>query len=427
MKIFRYPLFKSWPEITKRPFSDHSDKIEIVREVMQNIRENGDEALREYTKRFDQVEIIDFKVTDEEIEEAALKVDNDLKNAIAIAAHNIDLFHAAQKIPHRIVETIPGVKCWQKSVPIERIGLYIPGGSAPLFSTVLMLGIPALIAGCKNVVLCTPPDREGKIHPAILYAASVCHITEIFKVGGMQAIGAMAYGTEAVPKVYKIFGPGNSWVTAAKQYVAMADCAIDMPAGPSEVAVMADEWANPSFVAADLLSQAEHGPDSQVILVTTNERLINDVIEQIGIQIKELPRLATASKALENSRAILVSDTEEMINLINFYAPEHLIIAMFDAALVAEGITNAGSVFIGNYSPESAGDYASGTNHTLPTNGWAKSFSGIGLDSFCKKITYQEITKEGILQLGPVIEKMAEAELLYAHKNAATLRMEEKN
>ena len=423
MKVYRYPLLKSWPEITKRPFADHSDKIEIVREVMENICENGDDAVREYTTRFDKVDLVDFKVAAEEIEEAVLKVDDDLKNAIAVAASNIDIFHVAQKVPHRMIETMPGVKCWQKSVPIERVGLYIPGGSAPLFSTVLMLGIPAQIAGCKRVILCTPPDREGKIHPAILYAASVCHITEIYKIGGMQAIGAMAYGTESVPKVEKIFGPGNSWVTAAKQFVAMADCAIDMPAGPSEVAVMADKTANPAFVAADLLSQAEHGPDSQVILVTTEEQLINDVIENIGLQIKELPRSTTAGKALENSRAILVNDPEEMVSLINFYAPEHLIIATHNAAEVAEEITNAGSVFIGNYSPESAGDYASGTNHTLPTNGWARSFSGIGLDSFCKKITFQEITKTGILQLGPTIEIMAEAELLFAHKNAATLRM----
>ena len=425
MKVYRYPLLKSWPEITKRPFADHSDKIEMVREVMLNIRENGDDALHEYTKRFDLVDLVDFKVTPEEIEEAIQNVDSGLKDAIAIAANNIDLFHVAQKIPHRVVETMAGVKCWQKSVPIEHVGLYIPGGSAPLFSTVLMLGIPALIAGCKNVVLCTPPDREGKIHPAILYAASVCHITEIFKVGGMQAIGAMAYGTETVPKVEKIFGPGNSWVTAAKQFVAMADCAIDMPAGPSEVAVMADLSANPAFVAADLLSQAEHGPESQVILVTTDEQLITEVIENIGIQLKELPRLVTATKALENSRAILVNDVEEMVSLINFYAPEHLIIAMQNASEIADEITNAGSVFIGNYSPESAGDYASGTNHTLPTNGWARSFSGIGLDSFCKKITFQEITKAGILKLGPTIEKMAEAEQLFAHKNAARLRMNE--
>lgn len=423
MQIYRYPLIKSWPEITRRPSAINSDKNETVREVMSNIRENGDEALREYTSRFDHVDIEDFKVTADEIENAVREVDPALKNAISIAAKNIDTFHVAQKVPHRVIETMPGVKCWQKSLPIERVGLYIPGGSAPLFSTVLMLGIPAQIAGCRNVVLCTPPDAQGKIHPAILYAASICHITDIYKIGGMQAIGAMAYGTESVPKVDKIFGPGNSWVTAAKQFVAMGDCAIDMPAGPSEVAVMADHTANPAFVAADLLSQAEHGPDSQVILVTTEEKLIKDVIKIMGKQLAALPRSATAAKALENSRAILVNDTDEMISLMNFYAPEHLIIATSDAAELAERITNAGSVFIGNYSPESAGDYASGTNHTLPTNGWAKSFSGIGLDSFCKKITYQEITKEGIKLLGPVIEQMAEAEQLFAHKNAASLRM----
>jgi histidinol dehydrogenase len=423
MKIYRYPLFKSWPAILRRPLADYSEKIQTVREVMSKIREDGDAAIREYTNRFDNVDIASFKVTEGEIEEAVKGLDPGLKKAIHIAAQNIDTFHVAQKIPHRIVETMPGVKCWQKSVPIERVGLYIPGGSAPLFSTVLMLGIPAMIAGCGEVVLCTPPDQQGNIHPAILFAASVCHITEIYKIGGIQAIGAMAYGTETVLKVDKIFGPGNSWVTAAKQFVAMADCAIDMPAGPSEVAVMADETAIPEFIAADLLSQAEHGPDSQVILVTTDEQLIEKVIKVMGKQLKALPRSATASKALDNSRAILLNDMEEMVSLINHYAPEHLIIATKEAALLAERISNAGSVFIGNYSPESAGDYASGTNHTLPTNGWAKSFSGIGLDSFCKKITYQEITKEGIMLLGPVIEKMAEAEQLFAHKNAATLRM----
>lgn len=423
MQIYRYPLFNSWPEITRRPSADYSDKIETVREVMSAIRENGDDAVREYTNRFDHVDITDFKVTAGEIEDAVRKIDPELKKAINVAAKNIDTFHLAQKVPHRVVETMPGVKCWQKSVPIERVGLYIPGGSAPLFSTVLMLGIPAMIAGCRDVVLCTPPDQNGQIHPAILFAASVCHITEIYKIGGMQAIGAMAYGTESVRKVDKLFGPGNSWVTAAKQFVAMADCAIDMPAGPSEVAVMADETAIPEFVAADLLSQAEHGPDSQVILVTTEEKLIKEVVKVMGKQLKELPRSVTAAKALDNSRAILVNDVEEMLGLINFYAPEHLIIATKEAAGLAERITNAGSVFIGNYSPESAGDYASGTNHTLPTNGWAKSFSGIGLDSFCKKITFQEITKEGIKRLGPVIEQMAETEQLFAHKNAATLRM----
>jgi len=423
MQIYRYPLFKSWPEITRRPSADYSDKVETVREVMLKIREEGDAAIREYTNQFDHVDIADFKVSAGEIKAAVRKIGLELKKAISIAARNIDTFHVAQKVPHHVVETMPGVKCWQKSVPIERVGLYIPGGSAPLFSTVLMLGIPAMIAGCRDVVLCTPPDKNGEIHPAILYAASICHITEIYKIGGMQAIGAMAYGTESIPKVNKIFGPGNSWVTAAKQFVAMADCAIDMPAGPSEVAVMADETANPAFVAADLLSQAEHGPDSQVILVTTEEKLIHAVIKVMGKQLKELPRATVAGKALENSRAILVKDVEEMLGLMNFYAPEHLIIATKDAAVLAERITNAGSVFIGNYSPESAGDYASGTNHTLPTNGWAKSFSGIGLDSFSRKITFQEITHEGIKLLGPVIEQMAEAEQLFAHKNAATLRM----
>lgn len=423
MQIYRYPLFNSWPEITKRPATDYSGKIETVREVMTKIREDGDAAIRQFTNQFDNVDIADFKVTAEEIEEAVSIIDDRLQKAIHIAAQNIDKFHIAQKMPHRVVETMPGVKCWLKSVPIERVGLYIPGGSAPLFSTVLMLGIPAMIVGCRDVVLCTPPDSQGKIHPAILFAASICHITEIYKIGGIQAIGAMAYGTESISKVDKIFGPGNSYVTAAKQFVSMADCAIDMPAGPSEVAVIADETANPEFIAADLLSQAEHGSDSQVILITTDEKLINDVIELMGKQLKELPRSEIAAKALANSRAILVNDLEEMLGLINFYAPEHLIIATKDASDLAERITNAGSVFIGNYSPESAGDYASGTNHTLPTNGWAKSFSGIGLDSFCKKITFQEITKEGIKRLGPVIETMAEAEQLLAHKNAATLRM----
>ena len=423
MQIYRYPLFNSWPEITKRPTADFLEKIETVSKVMSKIKAEGDSAIHKFTLQFDHADIKNFKVSPDEIDQAVQILDPKLKNAIYAAAQNIDTFHVAQKISLKVIETMPGVKCWQKSLPIERVGLYIPGGSAPLFSTVLMLGIPAMIAGCRNVILCTPPDRQGKIHPAILFAASVCHITEIYKIGGMQAIGAMAYGTETVPKVDKIFGPGNSWVTAAKQFVANADCAIDMPAGPSEVAVIADETANPAFVAADLLSQAEHGPDSQVILVTTEEQLIKDVIKVMGKQLKALPRSEIAAKALENSRAILVRDVEEMRGLINFYAPEHLIIAAKDAAGIAERITNAGSVFIGNYTPESAGDYASGTNHTLPTNGWARSFSGIGLDSFCKKITYQEITKDGFQQLGPIIEELAEAEQLFAHKNAATLRM----
>ena len=423
MQIYRYPLFNSWPDITKRPSADFSDKLETVRNVMSKIRAEGDAAIRKFTLQFDHATITDFKVSAAEIEEAELSLCLELKNAIQTAAQNIDIFHVAQKFSPKVIETMPGVKCWQKAVPIERVGLYIPGGSAPLFSTVLMLGIPAMIAGCRNVVLCTPPGRDGKVHPAILFAASLCKISEIYKIGGMQAIGAMAYGSESVPKVDKIFGPGNSWVTAAKQFIANTECAIDMPAGPSEVAVMADSTANPAFVAADLLSQAEHGPDSQVILVTTEEQLIKDVVKVMGKQLKALPRAEIAAKALENSRAILVRDVEEMVALINFYAPEHLIIATKDAGELAEQITNAGSVFIGNYTPECAGDYASGTNHTLPTKGWAKSFSGIGLDSFCKKITFQEITKDGMALLGPVIEVMAEAEQLFAHKNAATLRM----
>lgn len=423
MQIYRYPLFSSWPEITQRPSADFLDKIETVRKVMLKIREEGDAAIRKFTFQFDHVDLAEFKVSAAEIQEAVDSIEPDLKNAIQVAAENIDAFHIVQKVSHHVVETMPGVKCWQKSVPIERVGLYIPGGSAPLFSTVLMLGIPAMIAGCHNVVLCSPPDRNGKIHPAILFAASVCRITEIYKIGGMQAIGAMAYGTESIPKVDKIFGPGNSWVTAAKQFVAMADCAIDMPAGPSEVAVMADETANPEFIAADLLSQAEHGPDSQVVLVTTEEQLIKDVIKVMGKQLKALPRWEIAAKALDNSRAILVKDVDEMLSLINYYAPEHLIISTRDASVLAERISNAGSVFIGNYSPESAGDYASGTNHILPTNGWAKSLGGIGLESFSKKITFQEITREGIQQLGPVIEEMAQAEQLFAHKNAVTLRI----
>jgi len=425
MQIYRYPLFNTWPEITRRPTADFLEKIETVSKVMSKIRAEGDAAVRKFTLQFDHADLADYRVSADEIDEADQILEPKLKNAIHIAAQNIDTFHVAQKAVYRIIETMPGVKCWQKSVPIEKVGLYIPGGSAPLFSTVLMLGIPAMIAGCRNVLLCTPPDRNGKIHPAILFAASVCHITEIYKVGGMQAIGAMAYGTESVPKVDKIFGPGNSWVTAAKQFVSNSECAIDMPAGPSEVAVMADETANPAFVAADLLSQAEHGPDSQVILVTTEEQLIKDVIKVMGKQLKALPRSEIAAKALENSRAILVKDVEEMLALINYYAPEHLIIATKEAANLAERIVNAGSVFIGNYTPECAGDYASGTNHTLPTNGWAKSFSGIGLDSFCKKVTFQEITSEGIKNLGPVIEEMAQAEQLFAHKNAATLRIKD--
>jgi histidinol dehydrogenase len=423
MQIYRYPLRNTWDQICKRPVMDYSAKTEVVRDVMKNIREKGDAALREYTLKFDHVDIENPEVTQDEIQNAGKQLSNSLKEAINSAAKNIETFHIAQRTPLRVIETVPGVKCWQKAVAIEKVGLYIPGGSAPLFSTVLMLGIPARIAGCSEIVLCTPPDKNGRIDPAILYAAELCHITKVFKAGGIQAIGAMAYGTETIPKVDKIFGPGNSWVMAAKQYVSLADCAIDMPAGPSEVAVMADHSCNVDFIAADLLSQAEHGPDSQVILVTKEEDLIKKVIKAIEKQIKQLPRSETAFKALEHSRAILVKDNYEMIEFINQYAPEHLIISMKSAKKLADRIINAGSVFIGNYTPESAGDYASGTNHTLPTNGWARSFNGVNLDSFCKKITFQEISPKGIKKLGPVIEEMAEAEQLYAHKYAASVRL----
>jgi histidinol dehydrogenase len=423
MQIYRYPDFSTWKEIIKRPVYNLSNKEEIVKEVLQNISQRGDVALKEYTLKFDHVEIKDLSVKSDEIREATSLVNPELKKAIGTAAENIKTFHSNQRFNSVVIETMKGVKCWQKQVPIEKVGLYIPGGSAPLFSTVLMLAIPAVLAGCKEIFLCTPPDKNGKIHPAILFTANLCGVTKIFKVGGIQAIGAMAYGTESVPKADKIFGPGNSWVMMAKQQVSLSECAIDMPAGPSEVAVIADRIANPRFIAADLLSQAEHGPDSQVLFITTEEELAKRVLESINSQVKELPRSETALKALEHSRTIIVKNKEEMLNLVNAYAPEHLIISTSDANEMADKVTNAGSVFIGNYTPESAGDYASGTNHTLPTNGWARSSSGISLESFCKKITFQEITREGIGVLGPIIEQMAEAEQLFAHKNAATLRI----
>jgi histidinol dehydrogenase len=423
MQIFRYPLSSAWTKISERPKSDFTAKTGIVKDILHDIKKNGDLAIREYTNKFDHIDIEDFRVSRKELVAAEKKVDDELKDAIKTAARNIHKFHESQRRFFGIVETMPGVKCWQKSVAIEKIGLYIPGGSAPLFSTVLMLGIPAQIAGCQEIILCTPPDKRGNIHPAILYAASLCNITSIYKVGGVQAIGGMAYGTETIPKVDKIFGPGNSWVTAAKQIVSINECAIDMPAGPSELAVIADDSANPAFIAADLLSQAEHGPDSQVIFVTNEDNLIEKVIAEIAIQLNALPRAEIASKALENSRAILLVDEEEILSFINRYAPEHLIIATRTAPNLADRVINAGSVFIGNYTPESAGDYASGTNHTLPTHGWSRSMSGVNLDSFCKKISFQEISLEGIRNIGPIIEKMAEAEHLFAHKNAATIRM----
>lgn len=425
MKTYINPPKNSWDELLKRPVFSVDELRNKVQEILTDIRTNGIDAIRKYTEKFDGVFIENLEVTAVEIEEACNLVDGALKDAITIAAGNIQKFHESQIPQTKRIETTSGVTCWQKAVAIDKVGLYIPGGSAPLFSTVLMLAIPAKIAVCKEIVLCTPPDKEGKINPAILFAAHLVGVNKIYKIGGVQAIGAMAYGIDCVPKIYKIFGPGNQYVMAAKQLVSISDVAIDMPAGPSEVAIMADSTANPAFVAADLLSQAEHGPDSQVVLVTNDPSLVEKVDLELESQLDQLPRKAIAKKALENSQAIVLNNADEMIKLINGYAPEHLIIAMENYLEVAEKITNAGSVFLGNFTPESAGDYASGTNHTLPTNGWARSFSGVNLDSFMKKITFQEITSEGIRHLGPVIETMAAAELLDAHKNAVTLRLKE--
>lgn len=414
-----------WNELLKRPTFSVAELTQKVQGILDEIKSDGIQAIQKYTEKFDGVSIHDIVVSEEEIVAAFPLVSQELKDSIKIAAANIQKFHESQFPVTRKIETTSGVTCWQKAVAIEKVGLYIPGGSAPLFSTVLMLAIPARIAGCKEIVLCTPPDKSGKINPAILFAARLVGVTNIFKVGGIQAIASMAYGVGNVPKVNKIFGPGNQYVMAAKQLVSNSDVAIDMPAGPSEVAVMADSSANPAFIASDLLSQAEHGPDSQVILVTNNAELVVRIEKELAAQLNELPRKAIAEKALGNSRAIVLSEEEEMIELINVYAPEHLIISMENYLDIAEKIVNAGSVFLGNYTPESAGDYASGTNHTLPTNGWARSFSGVNLDSYLKKITFQEITPEGMKNLGPVIEAMAAAELLDAHKNAVTLRLKE--
>lgn len=427
MKRFNNSPKAEWDEILKRPMFDVSQLTASVSQILADIRQNGIQAIQKYTEKFDGVFIQKFTLSESEFAEAASSLNPELKRAIEVAANNILKFHQAQMPETKRVETMPGVVCWQKPVAIEKVGLYIPGGSAPLFSTVLMLSIPAKIAGCKEIVLCTPPDKNGKVNPAILYAAQHVGVTKIFKLGGIQAIAAMAYGVDVVPKVDKIFGPGNQYVMAAKQLVSISDVAIDMPAGPSEVAVMADQSANPAFIASDLLSQAEHGPDSQVILVTNNSDLVDRVEKELTAQLIELPRQAIAEKALLNSRAIVLNSVDEMIEMINVYAPEHLIISMENYLEIAEKIINAGSVFLGNYTPESAGDYASGTNHTLPTNGWARSFSGVNLESYMKKITFQEISQEGIKTLGPVIEKMAAAELLDAHKNAVTLRLKEIN
>lgn len=425
MQIIKYPSPSEWNTILKRPSFDTTSLNSVVHAVLDDVKMSGDKAVLEYEAKFDKVDLVTFSVSDEEIERSESLISKELRDAISRAKANIETFHRSQIFEPNKVETTRGVTCWQKPVAIEKVGLYIPGGTAPLFSTVLMLAVPAKIAGCKEIILCTPPDSEGNINPAILFAAKTAGVNKIFKIGGIQAIGAMAYGTESVPKVYKIFGPGNQYVMAAKQIVSLRDVAIDMPAGPSEVQVIADETANPAFVAADLLSQAEHGADSQVILTTTSEKLLTDVSKEIDKQVKELPRCELAEKSLLHSRLILLKNKEEIVAMTNEYAPEHLIIETDDYADYIDKIINAGSVFLGHYTPESAGDYASGTNHTLPTSGYAKAYSGVNLDSFIKKITFQEITKEGISNLGKTIEVMAESEQLFAHKNAVTLRLKE--
>ncbi len=423
MEVIKYPSREDWASLAKRPALDVTTLFDTVRTVLDEVRQEGDAAVKRYEEKFDKVRLADLQVSEAEILEARELVSEDLKQAIRTAKDNIEKFHASQRFTGQKVETTSGVTCWQKAVAIEKVGLYIPGGTAPLFSTVLMLAVPAHIAGCKEIVLCTPPNKEGKVHPAILFAAETAGVSKIFKAGGIQAIAAMAYGTESVPKVYKIFGPGNQYVTAAKQLVSLKDVAIDMPAGPSEVEVIADETANPDFIAADFLSQAEHGADSQAILVTSCEGIVAPVIKAIQEQLSKLSRKEITEKALEHSRIIVLKDELEVIDFTNAYAPEHLIIQTANYSHIAGQIENAGSVFMGPYTPESAGDYASGTNHTLPTNGYAKAYSGVNLDSFIKKITFQEITAEGIKNLGGTIQIMAGNEQLDAHRNAVTIRL----
>ncbi len=423
MNIIRYPEKSEWKNIVERPHLDVSQLNETVASVLADVKQRGDEAVKGYELKFDHVDLPTLEVTKDEIAEAEKLVTKKLKEAIQLAHANIKTFHESQRFRSKKVETQPGVTCWQKSVPIEKVGLYIPGGTAPLFSTVLMLATPAKIAGCKEIVLCTPPNREGKVNPAILMAAKIAGVSKIFKAGGVQAIGAMAYGTESIPKVYKIFGPGNQYVMAAKQQVSIHDVGIDMPAGPSEVCVIADDTANAEFVAADLLSQAEHGADSQVFLITTSNKFIDEVQKELDKQLEALPRKEIAQKALENSMLVLVSDIREAIDLSNTYAPEHLVIQTEDYEDVASKVVNAGSVFLGQYACESAGDYASGTNHTLPTHGYATTYNGVNLDSYCRKVTFQHLTEEGVRQIGHAVELMAEAEQLDAHKNAMTVRL----
>lgn len=426
MNIIRYPEKEEWSKVLARPYVDISALDEAVREIIDSVRSNGDDSVRLLTNRFDGVDLTDLRVSKEEIAEAVKNVPAELKDAIALAKSNIEKFHAAQMSEYEPVETMPGVCCWTRNIAIEKVGLYVPAGSAPLFSTILMLGIPARLAGCRDIVLCSPPNKYGRVDDAVLYTASVCGISNIFKAGGAQAIAAMAYGTETIPKVYKIFGPGNSYVTCAKNIVSF-DVAIDMPAGPSEVAVLADDSCVPKFVASDLLSQAEHGPDSQVILVSDNEEVINEVLREIEHQMVSLPRKAVAESSLSQSRAILVRDLDEGMEILNEYAPEHLILAVENGEGYADRVINAGSVFIGNYSCESAGDYASGTNHTLPTGGFARSYSGVSIASFCKRTTFQRLSPEGLRNIGPAIETMACAEGLEAHKRAISVRLEALN
>ena len=427
MRVYKNPNKSDWNTLVKRPILEQQDLDDIVIDILKDVKNNKDQALFKYAEKFDKTKLDTIQIDANEIETAKNQIPQDLKNAINLAKQNIETFHKSQKEKEQIIETTKGVKCWRRSVGIEKVGLYIPGGSAPLFSTILMLGIPAQLAGCKEIILCSPPNKEGHINPAILYTANLVGISKIYKVGGAQAIAAMAYGTESIPQVYKIFGPGNQFVTKAKELIQQQGVAIDMPAGPSEVLVIADKTSNPEFVAADLLSQAEHGADSQVILVSDDENIINQTIAELDKQLSQLPRKAIASKALKVSRAIQLNSINECIEFSNLYAPEHLIIATDNASDYIEHITNAGSVFLGKYSCESAGDYASGTNHTLPTNGYARNYSGVSLDSFVKKITFQNLNKEGIKNIGPTIELMAKAEGLDAHKNAVTLRLKQIN
>jgi histidinol dehydrogenase len=425
MKIIRYPAQQEWTKLASRPVQDYHSLQKPVRKILEKVKEKGDKALLKFTKQFDGVKIKTLSVSPEEIQEAGNQLSDELKSAIAIAAANIEKFHVAQINLVEKISTMPGIECWRQSTGIEKVGLYIPGGSAPLFSTVLMLAIPAKLAGCREIILCSPPDKNGHIHPAILYTAALCGVTKIFKAGGVQAIAAMSYGTATIPKVFKIFGPGNQYVTLAKQLVQQDGLAIDMPAGPSEVLIIADESANPAFVAADLLSQAEHGPDSQAILVTPSEALADQVSIALKEQLALLPRKNIAAKALKESRILLLTNLEEAMAFSNLYAPEHLILCTDNALALSAKVTSAGSVFIGHYSPETAGDYASGTNHTLPTNGYAAMYSGVSVDSFVKKISYQQISKEGLTNIGNTIMEMAAAEGLEAHKNAVSIRLNE--